>query len=61
MILGAFGDAGAITTNDDQLADKIRMLRNYGSVIRYQNEEVCYNSRLDEIQAALLLMKIKHL
>lgn len=59
--MGAFGDAGAVTTNDDAIAAKIRMLRNYGSIVRYQNEEVGYNSRLDEIQAALLIVKMAHL
>jgi len=59
--LGALGDAGAITTNDEQLADKFRYLRNYGSKVRYENEYVGYNSRLDEIQAAFLSVKLKHL
>lgn len=56
--LGALGDAGAITTNDAALAEKIRYLRNYGSVIRYQNEYQGVNSRLDEMQAAVLSVKI---
>jgi dTDP-4-amino-4,6-dideoxygalactose transaminase len=56
--LGALGDAGAITTNDDQLADRLRALRNYGSVRKYVNEYVGYNSRLDELQAAILLAKL---
>lgn len=59
--LGAFGDAGAIVTNDDDLAYKLRMLRNYGSRIKYQNETIGRNSRLDEIQAAILSVGLKHL
>ncbi len=56
--LGALGDAGAITTNDDALADRLRALRNYGSVQKYVNDYVGHNSRLDEIQAAILLAKL---
>ena len=56
--LGALGDAGAITTNDDALADKLRMLRNYGSQIKYKNELKGFNSRLDELQAAFLSVKL---
>jgi dTDP-4-amino-4,6-dideoxygalactose transaminase len=59
--LGAFGDGGAITTNDKQLVDKIRLLRNYGSRIKYHNEVKGYNSRLDEIQAAFLRVKLTRL
>lgn len=59
--LGAFGDAGGVTTNDDALADAIRVLRNYGSRVKYVNEVVGYNSRLDEIQAAVLSAKLPHL
>jgi dTDP-4-amino-4,6-dideoxygalactose transaminase len=59
--LGAFGDAGAITTNDDDLAEKIRVLRNYGSKIKYVNEVQGINSRLDEMQAAVLRVKLQHL
>jgi dTDP-4-amino-4,6-dideoxygalactose transaminase len=59
--LGAFGDAGAVTTNDDGLADRLRELRNYGSKVKYVNEERGYNSRLDEIQAAVLRVKLRHL
>lgn len=59
--LGAYGDAGAITTNDENLAKKIKMLRNYGSEVRYQNEIIGYNSRLDELQAGLLRIKLRYL
>lgn len=59
--LGAFGDAGAVTTNNDELADKVRMLRNYGSRIKYHNDVAGFNSRLDELQAALLRVKLKYL
>jgi dTDP-4-amino-4,6-dideoxygalactose transaminase len=59
--LGAFGDAGAVTTNDDGLADRLRELRNYGSKVKYVNEERGFNSRLDEIQAAVLRVKLRHL
>lgn len=59
--LGAFGDAGAVVTNDDELADKLRMLRNYGSRVKYHNESIGRNSRLDEVQAACLSVGLKHL
>ncbi|MDB5081091.1 MAG: putative aminotransferase [Chloroflexi bacterium] len=59
--LGAYGDAGAITTNDPVLADKVRVLRNYGSRIKYVNETVGYNTRLDELQAAILRVKLTKL
>lgn len=59
--LGAFGDAGAVTTNDKDLADYIKILRNYGSEKRYHNMVVGYNSRLDEIQAGLLNVKLNHI
>lgn len=59
--LGAFGDAGAITTNDSKLADKIRALRNYGSRVKYFNEVKGFNSRLDPLQAAFLRVKLKYL
>lgn len=56
--LGALGDGGAVTTNDAELADKIRVLRNYGSRIKYHNEVRGYNSRLDELQSAFLRVKL---
>jgi dTDP-3-amino-3,4,6-trideoxy-alpha-D-glucose transaminase len=59
--LGAIGDGGAITTNNESLAEKIRMLRNYGSKIKYNHEIVGFNSRLDDIQAAILSKKLKNL
>lgn len=59
--LGAFGDGGAVVTNNPDIAEKIRMLRNYGSRVKYQNELVGVNSRLDELQAALLRVKLSHL
>jgi dTDP-3-amino-3,4,6-trideoxy-alpha-D-glucose transaminase len=59
--LGALADAGAVTTNDGQLADKIRHLRNYGSKVRYHNEYIGLNSRLSELQAAFLRAKLPHL
>ena len=59
--LGAFGDGGAIATNDNELAQKLKVLRNYGSEKRYYNQVVGYNSRLDEIQAGLLRVKLSHL
>lgn len=59
--LGAFGDGGAVTTNDGDLADRVRVLRNYGSRVKYQNEIRGYNSRLDELQAAFLRVKLRKL
>jgi len=59
--LGALGDAGAITTNDDKLAETIRIIRNYGSEKKYYNQLQGVNSRLDEIQAAFLSVKLKYL
>jgi dTDP-4-amino-4,6-dideoxygalactose transaminase len=59
--LGALGDAGAITTNNEELAKKIMMLRNYGSEKKYYNDEIGFNMRLDEIQAAFLSIKLKYL
>ncbi|TLU98149.1 DegT/DnrJ/EryC1/StrS family aminotransferase [Dyadobacter luticola] len=59
--LGALGDAGAVTTNDAELAEKIKYLRNYGSVVRYRNDYQGVNSRLDEMQAAILSVKLPYL
>lgn len=58
--LGGIGDGGMITTNSDELAERARMLRTHGSRKKYQNEQLGYNSRLDTIQAAALLVKMKH-
>ena len=59
--LGAFGDAGAVVTDDERLYKKLKMLRNYGSEKRYHNQIEGVNSRLDEMQAALLRVKLSHL
>jgi dTDP-4-amino-4,6-dideoxygalactose transaminase len=59
--LGAIGDGGAVTTNDAELAQRIRVLGNYGSQVKYHNEVKGYNSRLDELQAAFLRGKLKSL
>jgi dTDP-4-amino-4,6-dideoxygalactose transaminase len=59
--LGCYGDGGAIFTNDDQLADQMRMVANHGQKIRYYHEVVGCNSRLDTIQAAVLRIKLRHL
>jgi len=56
--LGALGDGGAVTTDDAELADRLRVLRNYGSRVKYQHEVVGWNSRLDDLQAALLRAKL---
>lgn len=58
--IGAFGDSGAIVTNDEKIYEKMKMLRNYGSKIKYQNEILGVNSRLDEIHASLLSVKLSH-
>jgi dTDP-4-amino-4,6-dideoxygalactose transaminase len=59
--LGAYGDAGAIATNDEELANKVRMLANHGRLKKYEHEMEGYNSRLDTLQAAILLVKLRHL
>ena len=59
--LGAFGDAGAIVTNDDRIAEDTRVFRNYGSEKRYYNKVVGTNSRLDEMQAGFLRIRLKYL
>lgn len=59
--LGALGDGGAVTTNDPEIADRLRVLRNYGSRVKYVNEVRGFNSRLDPIQAAVLRVKLQHL
>lgn len=58
--IGAFGDSGAVVTNDEDIYTKIKMLRNYGSKVKYQNEILGVNSRMDEIQAAFLSVKLQH-
>lgn len=59
--LGCYGDGGAIFTNDDELAKKIRMIANHGQSVQYYHDEVGVNSRLDSIQAAILRIKLRHL
>ena len=59
--LGALGDGGAVTTNDEAIAHKLKVLHNYGSEKKYHNEVIGYNMRLDEMQAAFLSVKLKHL
>lgn len=59
--LGAIGDGGAVTTNDGEIAEKIKVLRNYGESRKYVNDVIGFNSRLDELQAAFLRVKLKHL
>lgn len=59
--LGALGDGGAVTTNDPEIADRIRVLRNYGSRVKYVNEVKGFNSRLDPLHAAVLSVKLRHL
>ena len=59
--LGAYGDAGAVVTNDHRIAEKIRLLRDYGRTAKYNHDFVGINSRMDEIQASVLSVKLKHL
>lgn len=59
--LGALGDGGAVTTNDPEIADRLKVLRNYGSKVKYVNEVRGFNSRLDPIQAAVLRVKLRYL
>jgi len=59
--LGCYGDGGMITTSDDDLAARLASLRNHGSKVRYHHAEIGYNSRLDEIQAVILRVKLKHI
>ena len=59
--LGALGDGGAVTTNDAEIARQIMVMRNYGSQVKYKNEVVGYNMRLDELQAAFLNVKLKYI
>jgi dTDP-4-amino-4,6-dideoxygalactose transaminase len=59
--LGCLGDGGCVTTNDDELAEKLRAVRNYGSHVKYHNIYKGVNSRLDELQAAILSVKLPHL
>lgn len=59
--LGAYGEGGVIVTNDKTLADKVKILRNHGSHARYMHSEIGYNSRLDNLQAAVILVKMRYL
>jgi dTDP-4-amino-4,6-dideoxygalactose transaminase len=59
--LGAYGDAGMVVTNDEALAQKIKVLRVHGSKVRYIHEMIGFNSRLDNLQAAILIVKLKYL
>ena len=59
--LGAFGDGGAVTTNDSTIVERVRQLRNYGSQVKYAHDVQGFNSRLDELQAAFLRVKLRHL
>lgn len=59
--LGCYGDGGMVVTSDDRLAEQLRMLRNHGSKVRYHHDIIGYNSRLDELQAAILNVKLQHI
>jgi len=59
--LGCYGDGGMVTTNDDEIAARIKMLRNHGSSRQYHHDVIGYNSRLDELQAVILRIKLKHI
>ena len=59
--LGACGEAGAVTTNDDEIARKVRMLRDHGQAKKYYHDIEGYNGRLDAIQAGILQVKLRHL
>lgn len=59
--LGCYGDGGMVTTNDDSIAENLKMLRNHGSNVRYHHDIIGYNSRLDEIQAVILRTKLKRI
>lgn len=59
--LGCYGDGGLVATHSDELAERIRMLRNHGSQVRYYHDVIGYNSRLDELQAVILRVKLKHI
>ncbi|HMT28985.1 MAG TPA: DegT/DnrJ/EryC1/StrS family aminotransferase, partial [Bacteroidia bacterium] len=59
--LGCYGDGGAIFTNDDELAKKMRMVANHGQSVQYYHDEIGVNSRLDSMQATILRIKLRHL
>ena len=59
--LGCYGDGGMVTTNDDEIAARVRMLRNHGSSKQYHHDVIGFNSRLDELQAVILRIKLKHI
>lgn len=59
--LGCFGDGGMVVTNSDEIAEKVRMLRDYGQKVKYRHEVLGFNDRLDELQAAVLMVSLRHL
>jgi dTDP-4-amino-4,6-dideoxygalactose transaminase len=59
--LGCYGDGGMVTTNDDEIAARVKMLRNHGSSRQYHHDIIGFNSRLDELQAVILRIKLKHI